>query len=110
MAFFLASASAAFFSASAFFTISSSSLFFLASSFSCSPLISPLVNVLFQLFIQFILLHTSFSLSKGLISLCRGLGCVGHRLIIAHLGLWSVSFLPYTRPNEQLIVYSPCTL
>merc|ERR1719245_2973133 len=132
MAFFLASASAAFFSASAFFTSSTSSLFFLASSFSCSalisfllacfsdqlllfpllpgkllfllgsdffplgllflqsleflllfrPLVPPLINIILQLFVELILLQTSFPLSKGLITFHRGLGCVGHPLIL----------------------------
>merc|ERR1719439_111282 len=59
MAFFLASASRAFFSASAFLMRSSSSLFFLASSFSCSALIS------------FLLLCFSLSLFSSSSSLLR---------------------------------------
>merc|ERR1719270_3360434 len=39
-------------------------------------LVPPLCDVFFELFIQFILLHTSFSLCKCLISLGRSLGGV----------------------------------
>merc|ERR1712029_153816 len=97
MAFFLASASKAFFSASAFLIRSSSSFFFgqflllLRSDFLplglfllqslelilfLGSLVPPLCDVFFELFIQFILLHTSFSLCKCLISLGRSLGGV----------------------------------
>merc|ERR1719281_2276668 len=57
MAFFLASASKAFFSASAFLIRSSSSFFFLANSFSCSALISFLLDCF-----SFSLLSSSSSL------------------------------------------------
>merc|ERR1711983_728863 len=49
------------------------------------PLISPLVDVIFELFIQLVLLHTLFPLDKRLISLHGGVGH-GFIFVVRHGG------------------------
>merc|ERR1719461_2121232 len=52
------------------------------------PLISPLVDVLLQLFVELVLLNSSLALSKGFISFHRSLRGVGQPLIfvVRHVG------------------------
>merc|ERR1719312_1827381 len=72
---------------SLFFSLFLSDLFLLFSLFHCQCLllgsfVPPLVDIVFQLFIEFILLHTLLPLCKSFISFHRSLRSVGQLLIL----------------------------